>query len=220
MKPNIKSKQSEQAMVLQSEPQIMTEAEYLASEPDSEVKREYIDGQVFAMAGAKRNHNHLTMNVARHFGNHLDGSPCATFASDMKVKAGTNFFYPDVVVDCTNPDSDEEFLASPLIIVEVLSKSTRRRDTTEKLMRYINIPSVEEYVLIEQDIASILVMRRNRDWLPEYFYLGDSVTFNSIQLTLTVEEIYDRVDNDDLKGFRQAQRAEPSGSDEEHKSDN
>lgn len=203
MKPNITSNQAEQTMALQTEPQLMTEEEYLASEPASEVKREYIDGQIFAMAGVRRNHNHLIMNIARHFGNHLDEASCATFVSDMRVKAGTSFFYPDVVVDCTTPAGDEDFLTSPLIIVEVLSKSTRKLDTTKKLMCYINIPSVEEYVLIEQDIVSIIVMRRNRDWLPEYFYLGDSVTFDTIQLTLSVEEIYDRVDNDDLNKFRQ-----------------
>ncbi|MGR9052755.1 MAG: Uma2 family endonuclease [Gammaproteobacteria bacterium] len=204
MKQGITNHQAEQAMALQTEPQFMTEDEYLASEPDSEVKREYIDGRVFAMAGASLNHSRISANMLGEFRNHLKGSHCEAFMADTKVKAGQSFFYPDVVVDCTNPQGDEEFLTSPLIIVEVLSKSTRKSDTTKKLMYYINIPSVEEYVLIEQDFVAITVLRRNRDWLPEYYYLGDSVTFEAIQLTLTVEEIYDRVDNDDLNQFRQA----------------
>lgn len=204
MKSNITNHQVEQAMALQPEPQFMTEEEYLASEPDSEVKREYIDGQVFPMTGASNNHGRIVTNLVGKFGNHLDNSVCEVFAADTKLKVGQSYFYPDVIVDCRNSPGDEDVLQSPIIIIEVLSKSTRKRDTTEKLMRYINIPSVEEYALIEQGIVSIIVMRRNRDWLPEYHYLGDSVTFDTIQLTLSVEEIYDRVDNDDLNMFRQA----------------
>ncbi len=180
----------------------MTEEEYLQSELASEFKREYIDSQVYAMAGAKHNHNCISMNIAREFSNHLKGTPCATFMADIKVRLGKDYVYPDVLVDCGNMSGDDYFSTSPVIIVEVLSKSTRIRDTTTKLIRYINLPSLLEYVLIEQDLVSVQVLRKNNHWQSEYFYLGDKVTFKSIGLALAVEDIYDRVDNADMNEFR------------------
>jgi Uma2 family endonuclease len=187
----------------------MTEEAYLRMEAESDVKHEYIDGRAYAMAGAGYNHNCITANMLGEFRNHLKGTPCVTFSSDMKVRIGKDYTYPDVLVSCDKMASGDYFCNSPVIIVEVLSKSTRKRDTTDKLIRYINIPSLEEYVLIEQDVVSIEVLRRNNDWRPEYFYLGDSVTFDPIQLTLTVEEIYDRVDNGDMNEFRQQKNSSP-----------
>ncbi|MDO9047989.1 MAG: Uma2 family endonuclease [Methylobacter sp.] len=187
----------------ESESVFMTEEEYLRSELTSEVKREYIDGQVYAMAGAKHNHNFISMNIAREYSNHLKGTPCAVFMADTKVRLGKDYVYPDVLVDCSKMSGDDYFSTSPVIIVEVLSKSTRMRDTTTKLIQYINLPSLKEYVLIEQEFVSVQVLRKSKHWQPEYFYLGDRVTFESIGLTLAVEEIYDRVDNADMNEFRQ-----------------
>jgi Uma2 family endonuclease len=181
----------------------LTEEEYLKSELTSEFKREYIDGQVYAMAGAGYNHNCIAGNVFRKFGNHLEGKPCTPFMADMKVRLGKDYVYPDVAVDCSKMSGSDMFLENPVLIVEVLSKSTRKTDTAVKLMRYINLPSVQEYVLIEPDFVSVQVLRRYKHWLPEYYFLDDSITFESIGLTLTVEEIYDRVDNADMNDFRQ-----------------
>lgn len=185
----------------------ITEEDYLQSESFSPVKREYIDGLVYAMTGASHNHSFISGNIFRKFGNHLEGSPCATFMSDTRVRMGKDYVYPDVLVDCNTISGDDFYSASPVIIVEVLSKSTRKFDTTLKLIRYINMPSLREYVLIEQDIVAVQVLRKSRHWLPEYFYIGDSVTFTSINLTLTVEEIYDRVDNVDMREFRQQKQS-------------
>ena len=182
----------------------ITEQEYLATEPASEVKREFIDGQVYAMAGTGYNHNCISGNIFGNFRSHLKGTPCTTFMADMKVRVGKNYVYPDVVVDCGNMAGDDYFSTAPLIIVEVLSRSTRRTDTTVKLLRYINLPSLQEYVLIESDFVSVQVLRKSNHWLSEYYFLGDTVTFGSIGLTLTVEEIYDRVNNADMNEFRQS----------------
>lgn len=178
--------------------QHMTEQDYLDSEPYSEVRREYIDGYVYAMAGAKASHNRISGNVFREIGNHLKGKPCQPYMSDMKVKVGSKYFYPDVLVDCTNIPDDSVLTESPLLIVEVLSKSTRRTDETIKRVAYMQIETLQEYVLIEQDFVQIEVIRRRAGWLPEHYYLGDDVVFESIGLTLTVEEIYDRVLNEDM----------------------
>lgn len=185
-------------------PLFLTEEDYLASEATSPVKREYIGGQVYAMAGAGYNHNCIAANMLGEFRNHLKGTPCATFMADIKVKIGRDYVYPDVLVDCSKMTGDAVFSTSPIIIVEVLSRSTRRADTTTKLLRYINLLSLQEYVLIEQDIVSVQVLRRSKNWLPEYYFLGDEVHFESIGLSLKVEEIYDRVDNADINEFRQA----------------
>ena len=182
-----------------------SEEDYLASEQVSDVKREYIEGQVYAMAGAGYNHNCVSANMLREFGNHLKGTPCATFMADIKVKLGRDYVYPDVLVDCGKMRGDDLFAGSPVIIVEVLSRSTRKTDMTTKLIRYINLPSLQEYVLIEADMVLVQVMRRSKGWMPEYFFLGDDVYFESIDLSLPVEAIYDRVDNVDMNEFRAAQ---------------
>ena len=180
--------------------------DYLQGELISDLKHELIEGCVYAMAGGSANHERIAGNVYRKFGNHLDGAPCEPFGSDMKVKVGSNFFYPDVIVDCHFDESQPYFSESPVIIVEVLSKATRKTDETVKLMSYINIPTLQEYVLIEQDYVDIQVIRRNESWLPRHYFLGDEITFESIGLTLPVEEIYSRVQNEDMVEFLSRQK--------------
>jgi Uma2 family endonuclease len=175
--------------------------EYLQGELKSNEKHELIDGDVYAMAGASGNHERISLNISRKFGNHLEGLPCEPFGSDMKVKVGSDFFYPDVIVDCSFDESEPYYTESPVIIVEVLSKSTRRIDETIKRKAYLTIPSLQEYVLIEQDIVDIEVVRRTEGWQSKHYFLGDEVTFESIDLTLSVEEIYLRVQNEDVKEF-------------------
>ncbi|WFP49262.1 Uma2 family endonuclease [Methylomonas sp. EFPC3] len=181
----------------------LTEDEYLVSEAAAEVKREYIDGQVRAMTGAGYNHNCIAANILGEFRSHLKGTPCATFIAEIKLQIGKDYVYPDVLVDCSKMSGNDLFSTAPVIIVEVLSRSTRKTDTTTKLIRYINLPSLQEYVLIEPDIVSVQVLRRANHWLSEYYFLGDDVTFTSIGLTLKVEDIYDRVDNRDINEFRE-----------------
>lgn len=181
----------------------ISEAEYLAGELISEIKHEYIDGDVYAMAGASRSHNIIASNIARKFGNHLENTPCTTFSSDMKVKAEGCFFYPDVSVVCDEKQGDDYFTEAPLIIVEVLSKSTRRRDKTTKFQAYKTLPSLQEYVLIDQDFVEIQVCRKNANWFPALYFLGDEITFESISLTLTVADIYQRVENEEVQSYLQ-----------------
>jgi Uma2 family endonuclease len=175
--------------------------DYLTGELNSDIKHELIDGYVYAMAGASANHERISGNIYRKFGNHLENKPCEPFGSDMKLRINSNFFYPDVMVDCDFDNSEPYFTQTPIIIVEVLSKSTRKKDTTLKLLSYINIPSLKEYVLIEQDFVDIQVFRRSEGWIPSHYFLGDEVTFESIGLTLPVEDIYHRVQNDDMVEF-------------------
>lgn len=190
----------------------ISEAEYLQDELVSDIKHEYIDGYVYAMAGASRNHERITGNVYRKLGNHLENTPCEPFSSDLKVKAGRSFFYPDVMVVCKDTGGNDYYTEMPIILVEVLSKSTRRTDETTKRMAYQTIPTLQEYVLIEQDIVDVEVCRHSEGWVSRHYFMGDNVTFESVDLTLTVEEIYYRVENDDVKSFleERAKAAESS----------
>jgi Uma2 family endonuclease len=179
---------------------LISENDYLTSELASLVKREFVDGKVYAMAGAGYNHNCITGNLFSAINNHLKGQACTAFVSDMKLKISRDYFYPDILVDCSQFSAQDYCVTAPILIVEVLSKSTRKMDMTTKLLRYINIPSLLEYVLIEQDIVSVQVMRKHKHWLPEYYFLGDEVMLESIGLSLPVADIYERVDN--MDGFR------------------
>jgi len=177
-------------------------ADYLQGELTSDTKHEYLEGRVCAMAGASKNHQRIITNVVRTFSEHLRDTPCDTYASDIKIRIGDlAFFYPDVIVTCEDDTENTYYTEQPLIIVEVLSKSTRRNDETTKRRLYQNVPSVQEYVLIEQDIVDVEVCRRSEGWVSEHYFMGDEVTFAAIDLTLTVNEIYERVANDDVSAF-------------------
>ncbi|MCX7110881.1 MAG: Uma2 family endonuclease [Proteobacteria bacterium] len=180
---------------------LISEEEYLKGELTSEIKHEYIDGYVYAMSGASKNHNRIAGNIFLEFGNHLKKTPCEPFTSDMKVKVGSKYFYPDVTVVCDDKTQAEYYTESPTILVEVLSKSTRRRDEKLKRMIYQTIPTLQEYVLIEQDFVDVEVCRCSEGWVSNHFFLGDEVTFESIALTVSVEEIYARVENEDVRTY-------------------
>ena len=175
-----------------------SEEEYLEGEKIAELKHEYVDGHIYAMAGAHSNHNSLAINISSEFRNHLKGKPCRAYMSDMKVRIanGSKYYYPDVLVNC--PPVNGYFTEIPTIIVEVLSNSTRRIDETEKRLAYMQIETLEEYVLIAQDFVQIEVIRKSEGWKSAKYFLGDEVTLSSIGLTLSVEEIYDGVDNADM----------------------
>nr|CRH08052.1 Conserved protein of unknown function [Candidatus Magnetococcus massalia] len=179
----------------------LTEDAYLAGEELADMKHELIDGVAYAMVGASRNHNAIASNCAGELRNHLKGRPCQAFQSDFKVKVGHDFFYPDVVVLCDqDSESHDYYTESPLLIIEVLSPSTRRRDEITKLRAYQTLPSLQEYVLVSQDVVKVEVFKRqNNLWTAAIYGLGDEIHFSSVDLSLTVEEIYERVDNEEMQ---------------------
>jgi Uma2 family endonuclease len=186
-------------MTIATKYNLISEQNYLTGELQSEVRHEFIDGEVYAMAGAHKDHNRIAGEVFRILANHLQDNPCQPYASDMKVKVGKNYFYPDVMVDCSGKEEDY-YTENPTIIVEVLSKSTRQHDKTFKRQAYFQIPSLQEYVLIEQDFVEIELWFKTEDnhWEQSVHYLGDDMTFHSIGLTVSVEDIYRRVKNTDM----------------------
>jgi len=181
----------------------ITEHDYLQGELVAKTKHEFIDGDVYAMAGASEYHNLLSGNIFAELKNQLKYTPCRTFIADMKVKVANDFFYPDVMVVCQQDNDFDYYKQSPVIIVEVLSKSTRKFDKTAKRLKYQSIPTLEEYVLIEQTIGEIEVFRRKEYWQSSYYYLGDAITFESLGITVLVEDIYYQVNNEDVLAFLQ-----------------
>lgn len=185
----------------------ISEEEYLRSELISPVRREYVDGHVYVMADVSKNHARISGNVLSEIGNHLEGSPCEPFGSNLKVKVGSQFFYPDMMVVCDDQSLNEYYTQSPVLIVEVLSRHTRKTDETTKRLAYLSIPSLREYVLIEQDIVDVEVCRRSEGWVSSHYFMGDAVPLESIGLSLAVEDIYARVENEDVRLYFEEQAA-------------
>jgi Uma2 family endonuclease len=107
------------------------------------------------------------------------------------------------MVVCGDDNDNEYYTEKPILIVEVLLKSTRRKDHTTKRFAYRQIETLQEYVLIEQDTVHIEVSRRSAGWDSAHYFLGDDVVFESLDLKIPVVEIYRRVDNEDMQEFLQ-----------------
>lgn len=186
-------------MALAIQNDYLSVATYLQGERSSETRHEYVEGVAYAMAGASVNHNQITANLLTSLMIHLKGKECRPFSSDLLVKTGKDRYrYPDVVVVCNEQFLDEYSTDSPVLIVEVLSKGTRQRDRQEKRLEYLQLPSLMEYMLIEQDTVEVEVFRRSQGWQPSYYYWGDTIILESVDLSITIAEIYERVRNEEV----------------------
>jgi len=173
----------------------ITAADYLEGEQYSQVRHEYIDGAIYAMGGASDKHGLIAGNVFAKLNSALPDS-CQAFISDMKVHiqigAQEIFYYPDIVVSCAQDDRETYYREKPILIVEVLSSSTERLDRYEKFSNYIELISLQEYVLIEQRFRLIELCRRSNRWDREIVTQG-MFRLESVNLDLSVDEIYRRV---------------------------
>lgn len=179
----------------------VTPAQYLAAEREAASRSEYVNGGVYALAGASRPHNLIALNTASEIRTQLRGGPCEVYANDMRVKVEQTgmYTYPDVVALCREPAFEDEHLdtlLNPAIVVEVLSPSTERCDRGEKFAHYRRLASLQEYVLIAQDTRRLEHYRRNGDsWvLTEVSEPGAEVVLASVGATLALADIYDRVE--------------------------
>ncbi len=178
--------------------QPITVEEYLSGEQLSDGKHEYIAGKVYALAGASWSHNRIALRFAAKLESHLDGKPCTPFTGDMKVrmrvKSQDLFYYPDAVVTCDPRDIGGYFLSYPKLIIEVLLESTERLDRTEKMSHYLTLPSLEEYLLVTQDIPEATLFRRRTDWEPEIYQGMDAVVdLETVGYPLVLAELYQGV---------------------------
>ena len=174
--------------------------DYLAGELVSRVKHEYLGGVVYAMAGARNVHNVIATNVLGSLHARLRGRPCQPFNSDTKIRVRLpnqlRFYYPDASVVCDPNPPDDSFQDEPVIIVEVLSKATRRTDTGEKKDAYLTIPTLSVYLIVEQDAAAVVVHRRTEQGFVRETYGGHAavIPLPEIETELPLNDIYDRVE--------------------------
>lgn len=181
----------------------VTPEEYLIFERAADEKHEYLNGEIFAMSGAKMEHVRISGNINTSLSNHFKGRKCQSFQSDLRVyipKTGL-YTYPDVTVVCGQPemvpDGYLDTLVNPDVIIEVLSPSTAEYDRGAKFDHYKTIPSLKDYVLVWQDKkrAARYTKKDEQNWLLTDF-IGDdaSIELSSIDCTLRMEDIYDKVE--------------------------
>jgi Uma2 family endonuclease len=176
-------------------------ADYLVAERKADVRHEYVDGHVYDMVGATENHNIIVTNIVSELRFQMKARPCVVYASDMKVRidAADAGKYPDVLAVCGERqfyDDQRDVLLNPSLIVEVLSKSTEAYDRGEKFAIYRRLLSLREYVLVAQDRCRVELFSRQIDdrWLlTEYSEKGDVIAIESIDCTLRLSEVYDKV---------------------------
>ncbi|WP_418648404.1 Uma2 family endonuclease [Thauera butanivorans] len=174
-------------------------AAYLDREARQTERHEYLDGEVFAMAGASRAHATVAGNIFMALRNHLRGGPCSVFIAGMKlhVQADKAFYYPDVFVTCAESDrAQDQYMSAPSLVVEVLSPSTSAYDRGGKFASYRKLPTLREYVLIDPERLSVDLFRRHEDghWALYPAEAGQTVAFDSVDLRLPIEALYEDVD--------------------------
>jgi Uma2 family endonuclease len=179
----------------------LTEEQYLAIERAAEFKSEFVDGEMFAMAGASNAHNLIQGNLFGELYLALRGSPCRPFGPDSRVKASSRaYVYPDVSVVCEKQQTAGEYsdiLVKPLAIFEVLSAATEKYDRGLKFQLYRTIDSLREYILVNQEQVRIERFTRQPDgtWaLHDYLNPEQELKIDSIGVAIPVRRIYDQVE--------------------------
>lgn len=179
--------------------QYFTREDYFAFEETSEEKHEFFRGEIFAMAGGTFNHSAIALNVATNLKIKLRNKPCRPTNSDTKIETPKGLItYPDVAVFCGKPEltSNQCALLNPVVIIEVLSPSTRRYDQSDKFLLYRSIETFKDYILIDSEKVHVQHFRKTdqNEWiLHEYFDLKDQIYLSSIQETLNLSEIYEEI---------------------------
>jgi Uma2 family endonuclease len=173
--------------------------DYLEGERVSPIKHEYRRGQVYAMVGAKKPHIVIAGNLITLLNNHLDDTPCIVLNSDIKVRLeeADCYYYPDVAVTCDERDtnSTEDFILYPILVIEVLSPSTAAFDRGEKFADYQTLPSLREYVLINQSQMRVecFSLEESGSWVSQTYEQGSEVDFASIDFRGDIASIYRKV---------------------------
>ena len=180
----------------------ITLEEYLDSEPASAIKREFVNGEIIAMAGASLPHNLIASNLTVMLGHALKGGPCRPYGSDLRICVEETglFAYPDLTICCERPqilpNVKPDTLVNPRIIFEILSESTESWDRGAKMAHYRRMASLQEVVLISQDEVRVEHYVRQPDarWLLHGDWIGSEngplVLLNPL-VTLPLREIYD-----------------------------
>ncbi len=179
-----------------------TVEEYLAMNAASEEKWEYHDGHVYAMAGGTPKHSRVSANVIAALTNGLKDQDCVPYTSDaqLHIASQNRYVYPDAMVICGKEeyaDDKQLQLTNPILIIEVLSESTKIKDEGEKFNWYKTIPSFKEYVLIESTAVFVKSFYREENdlWkIASAYKLTDSIYLHSLQISLSLKDIYNKIE--------------------------
>ena len=185
--------------VVHSQKLYVSPEEYLSNELTREVRHEYVAGMLRPVPGSKVTHGRIVSNVSALLHQQIQGGPCEVFTNKLKVyirASGEHFYYyPDVVVDCSNADGGSLLAPEPRVIFEVLSESTEMYDRGEKRQNYCALPSMQVYVLVWQTVPALMVYRRREvGWTLEVVDgFQATLTLPEISCTLPIQNIYKRV---------------------------
>ncbi len=178
-----------------------TAEEYVASDAASDVKHEFIAGEIYAASGASQKHNIIVSNTFITIGMQLRGRPCIVYPSDMlvHVTSTNDYFYPDISVVCGDSDivhNRQDMLLNPTLVIEVLSPSTEKLDRGRKFFSYRTLDSLQEYLLIAQDeiLVERFVRQADGQWLfSDATALDAVVKLRSISCQLALNEVHDKI---------------------------
>lgn len=181
--------------------ELLTPEAYLLMEDAAEYKSEYHDGKIFAMAGGTPNHNYLCNRIGQLLGNALEDKDCMVMNSDQKIHAEeyNSFMYPDITVFCGKLQYFKErkdTLINPILIIEVLSESTKEYDWGGKFMKYKSLPSFKEYLTVSSDHREVNVFFKQDEsyWhMRTYMKPGAIIPLQSLGIEIRIEELYKKV---------------------------
>ncbi len=179
----------------------LTEAEYLEIERAAEFKSEFLDGEMFAMAGGTPRHSLIGTNLAVEFGNRLRAKPCVPYNADLRIKIEATGLctYPDLSVICGPlqfAEGTDDTVVNPTVLVEVLSESTEAYDRGKKFEHYRQIATLQEYLLVSQTEPRIEQFLRQPDgrWLlNEAVGLEASLELPSLRVSISLAEVFAKV---------------------------
>ena len=159
----------------------------------TDCKHEYVNGKIFAMAGASRRHSRITMNLTMRLHQQVRGTPCQVFGSDMKLhikrRDDVRFYYPDIHI-CCEDEPEAYYNTCPTLVAEVLSESTSRIDRGEKLEAYKNIPSLACILLIHTAVQHVELYASEAHWEGWVYGASETLPLPCINLELPISEIY------------------------------
>jgi Uma2 family endonuclease len=182
-------------MVLQHEHWVSIE-EYLEIDRKSDIRYEYDNGRMYAMAGGTQDHEQIAFNLRAILNAHLRGKPCRASSSDRRVQinASGKYYYPDVTVTCNPEDikGNLDIIRFPHLVVEVLSPSTAYKDRGSKRRAYQACPSIEEYMIISTAYQEVEIFRRQGDiWTNRWFGPGQEIELATVSLWISFADLYD-----------------------------
>jgi Uma2 family endonuclease len=181
-----------------AEPGLESVERYLSDEDLRAIRHEYIEGHLYPVPEVSVDHNTIAGNIAITLRSHMHSKECRVFMSQLKVRLAIGgkdiFYYPDVMVACDARDTDPYFKRFPRVVIEVLSPGTERVDRVEKFWNYIQIETLQEYVLVAQDRMGVTIFRRRTGWKSEILCKPEEwLRLVSIDFSMTLPAIYEAV---------------------------